>query len=395
MIDGEHTGTPLDLRAFERELEALDISAGPDRARSLLERVGAAPALSEPSTLRWRAVRFAQLGNQEVLCWRGEPGGGAATVLRASFAGPSATSVTVAAEECVTTWFRDVDGDTLVTLPSGEASGSGHDRRHEHLKQRALEAFQALRAELATQRLPGGEDQDVARRLAPAVDDLPTQVWKRVSREVVTSAERDEEAARKKQALPPERALDAEAYFNRGVVSFERGDLDQALADYGHALALDADFAEAWFNRSIILCSRGDVDGALADIERALALTPDSAAAHYRRGFYRTERGEHAASIGDFTEALRLDPELVEAVHDRGIAWQALDDHVRALADFNQAIELDPTLALGYYNRALSLRAQGSRRAAAKDLRKCIELSDDPGDREDARRELRDLEAEE
>ena len=47
-------------------------------------------------------------------------------------------------------------------------------------------------------------------------------------------------------ALEPQ---NAEAYFNRGLGHHDKGDLDQAIADYDQAIVLDPQYALAYYNR--------------------------------------------------------------------------------------------------------------------------------------------------
>ena len=52
----------------------------------------------------------------------------------------------------------------------------------------------------------------------------------------------------------------AEAYSNRGIAYYRKGDLDQAIADYGRAITLDPQHAEAYNNRGIAYYDMGDLE---------------------------------------------------------------------------------------------------------------------------------------
>ena len=54
----------------------------------------------------------------------------------------------------------------------------------------------------------------------------------------------------------------------------DKGDLDQAIADYTQAIALDPKYAVAYNNRGIAYCDKGDLDQAIADYTQAIALDP-------------------------------------------------------------------------------------------------------------------------
>jgi tetratricopeptide (TPR) repeat protein len=51
----------------------------------------------------------------------------------------------------------------------------------------------------------------------------------------------------------------ATAYYNRGVVNYERGNRDAGLADYGRAIELDPWYFNARYNRGIVRKEKGDL----------------------------------------------------------------------------------------------------------------------------------------
>ena len=68
---------------------------------------------------------------------------------------------------------------------------------------------------------------------------------------------------------------DAEAYNSRGLAYCDKGNLDQAIADYDQAIALDPQFALAYYNRGLAYYGKGDLDRAIADYDEAIALDPE------------------------------------------------------------------------------------------------------------------------
>jgi len=71
------------------------------------------------------------------------------------------------------------------------------------------------------------------------------------------------------------RAIQREAFQ-----SFVAGRLDEAVAGYQRALALDPQLAIAWNGLAMVLERKGDLDGAIAAAERLAQLDPDDALAH-------------------------------------------------------------------------------------------------------------------
>ncbi len=73
----------------------------------------------------------------------------------------------------------------------------------------------------------------------------------------------------------PGSATIAESFNRRGKARQGKGDLIQALADYGEAIRRQPDFSEAYFNRCNVLRMQADIDRAYTDCQRAAELKAD------------------------------------------------------------------------------------------------------------------------
>ena len=104
-------------------------------------------------------------------------------------------------------------------------------------------------------------------------------------------------------ALEPQ---DAEAYNNRGLAYFDKGNLDQAITDYDQAIALDPRFAPAYLNRGLAYVTTGRYDQALADLGKVLGLDPANAQAYYVCGQVYADLGEREEAIAYLERALDL-----------------------------------------------------------------------------------------
>ncbi|MGE3692817.1 MAG: tetratricopeptide repeat protein [Novosphingobium sp.] len=110
--------------------------------------------------------------------------------------------------------------------------------------------------------------------------------------------------------------------FDRGNAWREKDNLTRAIADYSHAIRLNAGFADAFVNRGV--------------------------------AWFRMRRFESA--IADFDEAIRLRPDLAEGWNNRALAWHRLGQYERAKADFDRTIVLEKN-----YGNALIARPMPSR----------------------------------
>jgi tetratricopeptide (TPR) repeat protein len=99
----------------------------------------------------------------------------------------------------------------------------------------------------------------------------------------------------------------AQAHVWLGNLAVSRGDLPEALARYGSAVALDAANAAAQFNLGIVLLEAGQPAAARDALAVAAVMDPGRAAIHYYLGVAYDALGEKIAARGAMEAALSLD----------------------------------------------------------------------------------------
>ncbi len=170
-------------------------------------------------------------------------------------------------------------------------------------------------------------------------------------------------------------ALDREnerSYANRGHVRRERGELNEALADFDYALERDPSYAFARFRRAQTLLDLQRLEDAEAELARILALNPYDAAPLalwqqlrtrralpadldalpapsdyvrlYQRGLLFAEHGEHARAIADYSAAYALSPQSY-LLANRAVAHERLGNLAAARADAEAYLASDPNHA--------------------------------------------------
>jgi Flp pilus assembly protein TadD len=172
-----------------------------------------------------------------------------------------------------------------------------------------------------------------------------------------------------------EEELTAQQWFERG---FAAADPDEQLRFYSKAIRLKPDYADAFNNRGIARYDKGDLDGALQDYNEAIRLKPDYVDALINRGIARYSRGDLDGAVQDYNEAMRLKPDDIDAFNNRGNARKAKGDLDGALQDYNEAIRLKPDFAIAFYNRSLTRRAKGDLDGAKQDDDEIIRLGYKP-----------------
>ncbi len=167
---------------------------------------------------------------------------------------------------------------------------------------------------------------------------------------------------------------DADAYNNRGIDYYKKGELDLALQDFNKAIDLTPQSAHVYNNRGAAYAAKGEFDTAIEDYNTAIALNPEFDGAYNSRGIAYGKKGDVNAAIEDFNKAIDLKPDYATAYTNRGIAYGKKGELDLALQDFNKVIDLKPELAEAYLNRGSVYREKREIYKAVQDYSKAIEL---------------------
>ncbi len=164
------------------------------------------------------------------------------------------------------------------------------------------------------------------------------------------------------------------AYNNRGIAYEDQGRLNDALADFNKALAVNPSYADAYYNRGKALDAMGDSDAAIADFNKVLDLNPGNYFACNNLGVLYGKAGSYGNAMEYFNRAVAINPQYAESYFNRGLTsfFAGRDDD--ALEDFNRTIALKSDFIPAYYKRAALYFKMGRRELALKDLRKACDL---------------------
>lgn len=124
----------------------------------------------------------------------------------------------------------------------------------------------------------------------------------------------------------PDRPPLAQAYFVVGQTLKDHSKLEQAVAAYKKAIALDPQFADAYNNLGNAFAQQNKLNDAVAVFEQTLT----------------------------------IDPSFVYAWHNLGAALNEQGKFDEAVAASRRAISIDPAFFPAYYNLSQALRAQGN-----------------------------------
>ena len=167
---------------------------------------------------------------------------------------------------------------------------------------------------------------------------------------------------------------DAAAHLYRGMLHFERGDEELAIADIDEALRLEPENAVAYYVRGTLYAYLKRHDWVIHDLSESLRIEPGNAQAWFHRGIAYAELDELALAINDLTEAIRLEPGNADAHRARGDCHRFRGEYELAIADFNTALGIDPEHAWSYRGRGACYRVMQDFDRAMADYDEAVRL---------------------
>ncbi|KAL5288448.1 OGT family protein [Megaselia abdita] len=203
-------------------------------------------------------------------------------------------------------------------------------------------------------------------------------------------------------------SLLAEAYSNLGNVYKERGQLQEALENYRHAVRLKPDFIDGYINLAAALVAARDMESAVQAYITALQYNPDLycvrsdlgnllkalgrleeakscylkaietcsgfAVAWSNLGCVFNAQGEIWLAIHHFEKAVTLDANFLDAYINLGNVLKEARIFDRAVAAYLRALNLSPNNAVVHGNLACVYYEQGLIDLAIETYRRAIEL---------------------
>ena len=101
----------------------------------------------------------------------------------------------------------------------------------------------------------------------------------------------------------------AKDYFNQGVAHYERGDLDEAIAEYSKALDMGPDFVDIRTRLGNVYREMGMFNAAIAEFEHVKREKPDYLQARIYLGVTLFSIGRRDEAITEWRAVLDQDPD--------------------------------------------------------------------------------------
>ena len=156
-----------------------------------------------------------------------------------------------------------------------------------------------------------------------------------------------------------------------------RGQHQEMIDFYRHALAINPNLPEALSNIACILREQGDVQGAIDHCHRALAINPKSPETLVNLGNALRDEGEVTAAIDAYRQALTIQPTHPKALNNLGNALRDKGDIAAAIDAFRRSLAIDPDFPDALSNLGSALRHQGDLQGAVDACRRALAIQPD------------------
>jgi Flp pilus assembly protein TadD len=179
------------------------------------------------------------------------------------------------------------------------------------------------------------------------------------------------------EAPPPQPVSTAAAasdHLERGTWLARNGSLDEAIAAFREALALDPGYADAFYNLGASLLKKGRVEEAIEALRHAVSLSPHDGLAQRALGMALRQSGELVGAAVSLQRAVDLLPNDVIALRHLASVLRDSGDMEKAIDATQRAISLEPDDAGLQQELGYSLRAAGRLAEATVALQRSIEI---------------------
>jgi tetratricopeptide (TPR) repeat protein len=172
-------------------------------------------------------------------------------------------------------------------------------------------------------------------------------------------------------------AVDLYKKFDHAFALGEKGQYQQAIAEWSELAASNPDDARIHNNLATALARTGKFAEAIPQYEKALELNPQYHAIHSSLGLALISVGRPDDAIAQFQQGLEAYPESADLHNSLGRALAMKNRLDEAMAEFQQAAQIDPRSAEARNNIGRVLASQGRLEDAIPYFQEAVEI--DPG----------------
>jgi Flp pilus assembly protein TadD len=172
------------------------------------------------------------------------------------------------------------------------------------------------------------------------------------------------------QATPQSPSL----WYNLAFSQRRRGDLDEALSNYQHALQLDRTYPNGYASLGDVYLQLGSFSAAQAAYKQALAQTPEDIAVLLDSGAAYQSAGAMREAETSYQRILQINPAISAAHVNLGVLYLSEKRSNEAADQFRMAIDLKTKDPVPYYDLAVLYQQSGQADLALVLYKKVLEL---------------------
>jgi protein O-mannosyl-transferase len=165
------------------------------------------------------------------------------------------------------------------------------------------------------------------------------------------------------------------AHNNFGVILFQKGEIDQAIAHYGITLQLQPDFGDAEYNLGNALVHKGETDAAIVHCQKAVMMQPNDPDTQVALANALLQKGVVDEAIVHYEKALAFRPSYFMAHYGLGHAFLEKGEIDGAIAHCQAAVSIEPEHADAHTTFAVALDEKGRTADAIAQYEKALEIS--------------------
>lgn len=165
------------------------------------------------------------------------------------------------------------------------------------------------------------------------------------------------------------------AHNNLGIVLFQKGHVDDAIAHYQRTLQMAPENADADYNLGNAFLQKGEIDAALNHYQRAVAVIPKDPEIQVGLGNALWQKGKAEEAIDHYRKALELRPYYFGAHYNLGVVLLQKGEIDEAILHCRAALTIRPDLATVHANLATALLAKGEIADGIRQFEKTLEIA--------------------
>jgi tetratricopeptide (TPR) repeat protein len=133
-------------------------------------------------------------------------------------------------------------------------------------------------------------------------------------------------------------------HYNIGNAFMEKGQIDEAIAQYQKSLEINPNYAYAHNNLGNALFRKGKLNASIAEYQKTLEINPDLAETRTNLGHALLQKGQLDAAIEQYREAVKSGPNYALGHANFGVALLQKGQVDQAITEFEEALRLNPNL---------------------------------------------------